>query len=90
MNRPASRLHTRLGGGDAGRKKSLFANSIVGSDGNRWTKVGTGKKAVYHRFFKHKDNTWHWSGSTVGKTKAGVDNKIQETTVPAEIKRLNE
>lgn len=70
--------------------EDLFKQSILASDGNRWTKVGKGKKAVYHRFFNSGNNVWHWSGSSNGKTKAGNDEIIKENEIPVDIKRLNE
>ncbi len=64
-----------------------FANSVQTGDNVRWTKVGTGKKAVYYRYFQHGPNVWHWSGSTEGVTNAGRPAKIPVNQVPIEIRR---
>jgi RHS repeat-associated protein len=63
-----------------------FANSILVGD-TRWTKIGSGKKAVYYRYFQHGDNVWHWSGSTSGVTKSGESVPIPLNRVPIEIRR---
>ncbi len=68
--------------------EDLWKESVMGSDGNRWTKEGKGKKAVYHRFFGDKNGDWHWSGSTNGITRRGYENKIDLDNVPPAIKRL--
>nr|WP_262890647.1 RHS repeat-associated core domain-containing protein [Kordia aestuariivivens] len=54
----------------------------------RWTKVGSGNKAVYHRFQDDNNGTWHWNGSTNGRTQSGVENKISINNVPNSIKKL--
>lgn len=63
-----------------------FANSILVGD-TRWTKIGSGKKAVYYRYFQHGDNTWHSSGSTNGVTQSGQLVPIPLNRVPIEIRR---
>ena len=54
----------------------------------RWTKVGIGKKAVYHRFMEHAPGEWHWNGSTAGTTIKGKANLIRISDVPIAIKRM--
>ena len=66
---------------------NLWKNSVLASDGNRWTKVGTGKKAVYHRFQNDGNGNWHWNGSTDGRTKSGKVRAIKINNVPIEIQR---
>lgn len=65
-----------------------FANSVQTGENVRWTKVGTGKRAVYYRYFQHEPNAWHWSGSTEGITNSGRPAKIPMNQVPIEIKRM--
>jgi filamentous hemagglutinin len=69
----------------------LFRNSqpIIAPDGKltRWTKEGTGKNAVYHRFEEHLNGEFHWTGSTDGKTKSGKERKIEDHNVPSCIKK---
>jgi hypothetical protein len=67
--------------------EALFRKSIVGSDGNRWTKVGTGKKAVYHRFQDDGNGKWHWNGSTNSKKRDNTPNTIPEQKIPIDIKK---
>jgi RHS repeat-associated protein len=67
----------------------MFEQSQLGADGNRWTKVGKGKKAVYHRFQDDGNGNWHWNGSTDSKLNDGTPNAIQQQNVPVGIKRLN-
>jgi len=59
----------------------------TGQDGkrNRWTKVGSGKKAVYHRFQGGKGALWHWNGSTNGVTFNGKPRAIKIQDVPNEV-----
>ena len=52
--------------------QELWKNSRLASDGNRWTKVGEGKNAVYHRFQSDGNGNWHWNGSTNGVTQNGI------------------
>ncbi|NVJ50159.1 MAG: RHS repeat-associated core domain-containing protein [Gammaproteobacteria bacterium] len=66
--------------------ESLWRSSRVASDGNRWTKVGKGKKAVYHRFQK-SGKKWHWNGSTNGRTQNGQPREISLSNVPIEVQR---
>ncbi|WP_344667620.1 RHS repeat-associated core domain-containing protein [Catenulispora yoronensis] len=63
-----------------------FARSVQVGD-TRWTKIGTGKKAVYYRYFQHEDNVWHWSGSSIGRTLSGQDVKIPENHIPVDVRR---
>ncbi len=69
--------------------EELWKNSVADPDDphTRWTKVGEGKKAVYHRFVE-SNGEWHWNGSTDGKTKSGENRVIPEQKVPAEVKRM--
>jgi hypothetical protein len=63
-----------------------FANSVqVGN--TRWTKIGSGRKAVYYRYFQHGDDIWHWSGSSNGVTKSGKPVPIPLNDIPIEIRR---
>lgn len=68
--------------------EELFKRSQVGSDGNRWTVEGKGKKKVYHRFQDDGNGNWHWNGSSNGKTKEGKEISISPNNIPIEIKRL--
>jgi Pretoxin HINT domain len=65
---------------------TLFAQSVE-VNGVRWTKVGTGNKAVYHRFANDGQGNWHWNGSTDGVTNAGNSNVISPNNVPVAVKR---
>lgn len=67
--------------------RDLWGKSKEGKDGNRWTKLGNGKKAVYHRFQDDGNGNWQWNGSTEGKTKDGIDRVIRINNVPIEIQR---
>jgi hypothetical protein len=65
-----------------------FANSVQTGANVRWAKVGSGKKAVYYRYFQHEPNVWHWSGSTEGITQSGRPAKIPLNQVPIDIRRM--
>ena len=65
-----------------------FANSVQTGENVRWAKVGSGKRAVYYRYFQHEPNVWHWSGSTDGVTNSGRPAKIPMNQVPIEIRRM--
>jgi hypothetical protein len=72
--------------------KELFEHSVADPKDvkTRWTKEGTGKKAVYHRFQNEQPDgkgAWHWNGSTSSKDQSGKDRSIAEENVPIEIKR---
>jgi len=67
--------------------KQQFAKSVQTGDNVRWVKVGTGKKAIYYRYFQHGPNVWHWSGSTEGVTHSGRPATIPMNQVPIEIRR---
>lgn len=45
-------------------KSKVFYNSK--GDPVRWAKVGSGNKAVYHRFMQSRPGVFHWNGSTDG------------------------
>jgi len=89
--------HDPSGGGPNGYKKdksvlpsdheSLWKNSQATADGNRWTKLGKGKKSVYHRFQNDGNGNWHWNGSSAGRTKRGVPRAIKLNDIPNEVRR---
>ncbi|WP_284208689.1 RHS repeat-associated core domain-containing protein, partial [Chitiniphilus shinanonensis] len=66
--------------------EELWKNSKRGSDGNRWTKIGSGKKAEYHRFQNDGNGNWHWNGSTNGRTASGVSRNINPNNIPKDVK----
>ncbi|MEW2507953.1 hypothetical protein AB0878_46585 [Amycolatopsis sp. NPDC047767] len=69
-----------------GDAEEQFANSVqVGKV--RWTKIGSGRKAVYYRYSQHGDDVWHFSGSSNEATKSGVPVRIPLDDIPATIKR---
>ncbi|WP_299118108.1 RHS repeat domain-containing protein, partial [uncultured Winogradskyella sp.] len=70
--------------------EDLWQDSVADpkSDNTRWTKEGSGKKAVYHRFQSDGNGNWHWNGSTNGRTKSGNAREIRINHVPNEIKKL--
>lgn len=57
--------------------EELWQQSQRGLDGNRWTKIGEGKKAEYHRFLNDGNGNYHLSCSTKGMTKSGNPNRIR-------------
>lgn len=63
----------------------LWEESILGSDGNRWTKVGRGNGAEYHRFQNDGNGNWHWNGSTNGRLINGEPRIIPLSQVPSDI-----
>jgi hypothetical protein len=67
--------------------ETLWEQSKPASDGNRWTKVGDGKKAEYHRFQNDGNGNYHWNGSTDGVTARGEVRAIKANNVPKEVKR---
>ncbi|KRI64602.1 hemagglutinin [Acinetobacter baumannii] len=66
--------------------KTLWDNSIVASDGNRWAVEVINGKKVYHRFQNDGNGNFHWNGSTNGKTASGVD-RSDVGKIPPEILR---
>ena len=66
--------------------RELWDQSILGSDGNRWTKVGEGRNAEYHRFQDDGNGNWHWNGSTDGKTASGAPREIRFEDVPSDVR----
>ena len=66
--------------------KTLWDNSIVASDGNRWAVEVINGKKVYHRFQNDGNGNFHWNGSTNGKTASGVD-RSDVSKIPPEILR---
>jgi hypothetical protein len=66
--------------------EELFRSSIEVS-GSRWTKVGTGRNAAYHRVSNDGTGRWHWSGSTVAVKHDGTPNPIPLDRVPIVVKR---
>ena len=67
--------------------EALWEQSQSASDGNRWTKVGDGKKAEYHRFQNDGNGNYHWNGSTDGVTARGETRAIKANNVPKEVRR---
>ncbi|QQQ01283.1 RHS repeat-associated core domain-containing protein [Lysobacter enzymogenes] len=67
--------------------EDLWRQSRAGPDGNRWTKVGNGKNAEYHRFQNDGNGNWHWNGSTSGKTANGAPRAIRINDVPSSVQR---
>jgi RHS repeat-associated protein len=63
------------------------STSVAGDNGKvtRWTKEGTGKTAVYHRFQEHGPGEFHWNGSTKGATKGGQPRVIKANHVPRSV-----
>lgn len=70
--------------------QELWNNSVPdpNNPNTRWTKVGNGRNAVYHRFQSSNDGTWHWNGSTNGVTKKGEPRAIPLSRVPNLIRRM--
>jgi hypothetical protein len=73
----------------------LFKKSIPVKDPEtgritRWTKEGTGKRAVYHRFQAQENGVYHWNGSTAGVTQSGQPREIPMNKVPEEVQRHGE
>lgn len=66
--------------------EELWQQSQRGLDGNRWTKIGEGKNAEYHRFLNDGNGNYHWNGSTNGMTKSGNPNRIKLQDVPENIR----
>ncbi len=67
--------------------EELFKHSIADPDDpkTRWTKVGEGKKAVWHRFQSSAGDgskPFHWNGSTDGKDINGRPRAIDKKNVP--------
>jgi RHS repeat-associated protein len=53
----------------------------------RWTREGTGRDAVYHRFQTDNNGNWHWNGSTNGTTASGRPRSIPIQNVPINLRR---
>lgn len=66
--------------------EAQFANSLE-VNGTRWTKVGTGKDAVYYRYFNDGNGNWHFSGSTNGLTQSGGAAQLPVSRVPIAVRR---
>lgn len=65
----------------------LWENSIQAKDGDRWAKEIIKGKTIYHRFeYDPNYGTFHWNGSTNGKTLSGQDRKLSLGIVPSEIR----
>lgn len=67
--------------------ETLFKHSVADPDDpkTRWTKVGEGKKAVWHRFQSSAPDgskPFHWNGSTDGKDISGRPRAIDRKNVP--------
>lgn len=67
--------------------EALWKQSKPASDGNQWTKVGSGKKAEYHRFQNDGNGNFHWNGSSNGVTAGGQTRAISINNIPVEVKR---
>lgn len=67
--------------------KELWKASRKATDGNRWAKVGKGKKSTYHRFQNDGNGNWHWNGSTRSTTRNGQPRAIKPNNVPREIQK---
>ena len=66
--------------------QAQFSNSVLVNE-TRWTKIGTGNKAVYYRYFDDNQGNWHFSGSTNGVTLNGTSVAIPLDLVPVSVKR---
>jgi hypothetical protein len=66
--------------------QAQFANSVLVGTA-RWTKVGTGRDAVYYRYFDDGNGNWHWSGSTNGVNNRGEQVSIPLDLVPISVRR---
>ena len=69
-----------------GDAEAQFANSME-VNGVRWTKIGTGRDAVYYRYSNDANGNWHWSGSSNGVTSRGVPMQIPENQIPISVRR---
>jgi RHS repeat-associated protein len=63
-----------------------FQNSTL-LDGVRWTKIGSGKKAVYYRYSNDEHGNWRWSGSSNGVDNRGNPVEIPLNHIPIQIRR---
>ncbi len=63
-----------------------FQNSVL-VNGVRWTKIGTGKKAVYYRYSDNGHGQWHWSGSSNGRDNRGNPVEIPMEHIPIQVRR---
>ncbi|WP_433367951.1 polymorphic toxin-type HINT domain-containing protein [Streptosporangium sp. CA-115845] len=63
-----------------------FQNSTL-IDGVRWTKIGSGKRAVYYRYSNDGHGNWHWSGSSNGVDNRGNPVEIPLNHIPIQIRR---
>ncbi|MGW3353760.1 polymorphic toxin-type HINT domain-containing protein [Nonomuraea rubra] len=63
-----------------------FQNSVL-VDGVRWTKIGSGKKAVYYRYSNDGHGNWHWSGASNGVNSRGNPVEIPLEHVPIQVRR---
>ena len=68
--------------------QELWKASQRVTEKTRWTKVGKGKQAVYHRFSSDgKGSPYHWTGSTNGRTANGQPRAIKLKDVPSEVRK---
>lgn len=69
--------------------EELWVNSIVdpNNSNTRWSVEAVGRKRIFHRFQDDGNGTFHWNGSTNGRTLSGEDRKLPESIVPIEIRR---
>ncbi|MEU1755712.1 polymorphic toxin-type HINT domain-containing protein [Micromonospora matsumotoense] len=63
-----------------------FQNSVL-VNGVRWTKIGSGKKAIYYRYSNDEHGNWHWSGSSNGRDSRGNPVEIPENHIPIQVRR---
>ncbi|MEU1585734.1 RHS repeat-associated core domain-containing protein [Micromonospora sp. NPDC005710] len=63
-----------------------FQNSVEFA-GVRWTRIGSGKKAVYYRYSNDGHGNWHFSGSSNGRDNRGNPAEIPAEHIPIQIRR---
>ncbi|MEU4568112.1 polymorphic toxin-type HINT domain-containing protein [Micromonospora sp. NPDC023956] len=63
-----------------------FQNSVLVGE-VRWTKIGSGKKAVYYRYSNDEHGNWHWSGSSNGRDNRGNPVEIPLNHIPIQVRR---
>ncbi|MEV4825751.1 polymorphic toxin-type HINT domain-containing protein [Micromonospora sp. NPDC049274] len=66
--------------------EAQFQKSVL-VDGTRWTKIGSGKKAVYYRYSNDEHGNWHWSGGSNGVDNRGNPVEIPLNHIPIQVRR---
>ncbi|GAB3846605.1 hypothetical protein GCM10029963_26650 [Micromonospora andamanensis] len=66
--------------------EAQFQNSVL-VEGTRWTKIGSGKKAIYYRYSNDEHGNWHWSGSSNGVDNRGNPVEIPLNHIPIQVRR---